>query len=134
MAHQLSERGVWPSDTNLRAITECAPPQTYMEIHAFLGLVYHYWQFIKAFAQIAQPLNKHLAGEGASRKLEWVSLLEDTLEAFQTLKQASMSTPVLPFIDYAKDFLLKTDASNEGLGVVLSKKMSKWVISPCCLW
>ena len=38
------------------------------------------------FAQIAQPLNEHLAGEGASRKSEWVLLSEDALEAFQALK------------------------------------------------
>ena len=42
LAHQVSKQGVQPSDANLRAITECAPPQTYMEICAFLGLVGHY--------------------------------------------------------------------------------------------
>ena len=51
-------------------------------------------------------------------------LQEDTLEAFQALKQSSMSTPVLPFADYTKDFLLETDASKEGLGVVLSQKQT----------
>ena len=57
-----------------------------MEIQAFLGLIGHYRQFIKGFSWIAQPLNEHLAGEGASRESEWVSLLEDALEAFQALK------------------------------------------------
>ena len=57
----------------------------------------HYWQFIKGFAQIAQPLNEHLAGEGASRKSEWVSLLEEALGAFQVLKQACMRAPILAF-------------------------------------
>ena len=90
-----------------------------MEIHAFLSLVGHYWQFIKGFAQIAQPLNEHLAGEGACRKSEWVLLLEDALEAFKALKQACMSTPILTFADYTKDFLLKTDTSKEALGPVL---------------
>ena len=33
-----------------------------------------------------------------------------------------MSTSVLAFADYTKDFLLKTDTSKEGLGVVLSQK------------
>ena len=122
MAHQVSKQGVWPSDSNLTAITECTPPQTYMEIHAFLGLVGHYWQFIKGFAWIAQPLNEHLAGEGASRKTEWVSLSGDALGAFQALDQACMSTPVLAFTDYTKDFLLKTDTSKEGLGAGLSQK------------
>ena len=35
-----------------------------------------------------------------------------------------MSTPVLAFTDYTKDFLLKTDTSKEGLEVVLSKKQA----------
>ena len=101
----MSKLGVWPSDMNLKAITECALPQTYTEIHAFLGLVGHYQQFIKGFAWIAQPLNKHLAGQGASRKSEWVSLSKGTLEAFQALKEACMSVPILVFADYTKGFL-----------------------------
>ena len=32
LAHQVSKEGVWPSNSNLRAIGECAPPETYMEI------------------------------------------------------------------------------------------------------
>ena len=124
LAHQISKQGVWPSDANLRAIAECALPQTYMEICAFLGLVGHYWWFIKGFAWIAEPLNKHLAREGASRKTEQVSLSEDALEAFQALKQACMSTPILAFTDYTRDFLLKTDTSREGLDPVLSQKQA----------
>ena len=78
-----------------------------MEIHAFLGLMGHYWQFIKGFVWITQPLNEHLAGEGASRQTEWVSLSDDALEAIQALKQACMSAPLLTFTDYTKDFLLQ---------------------------
>ena len=116
----MSKQGVWPSDANLKAIAEWALPWTYMEIHAFHSLVGHYRQFIKVFAWIAQLLNEHLAGEGASRKSEQVSFLKDALEAFQSLKQACMSSPILAFANYTKDFLLKTDASMVGLGVVLS--------------
>ena len=122
MAHQVSKQGVQPSDTNLKAIAKCAPPQTYTEIRAFLSLVAHYRRFIKGFAWIAQPLNEHLAGEGARRKSEWVSLSEEALEAFQALKQACMNSPILAFADYTKDFLLEMDASKEGLGVDLSQK------------
>ena len=111
-----------PSNSNLRAITKCAPPQTYMEIQAFLSLVGHCWWFIKGFACITQPLNRLLSGQGTSRKLEKVSLTEDTLRAFDALKQACMSAPVLAFTDYTKEFLLETNASKEGLGAVLSQK------------
>ena len=124
LAHWVSKQGVWPSNANLKAIAECMLPQTYTEIQAFLGLIGHYRWFIKGFTWTAQLLNKHLAGEGASRKSEWVLLSEDTLETFQALKWACMSSPVLAFADYMKDFLLKTDASKEGLGVVLSQKQA----------
>ena len=70
LAHQVSKQGVQPSNMNLKAIAKCVPLGTYTEIRAFLGLVGHYRQFIRGFAKIAQPLNKHLAGEGASRKSE----------------------------------------------------------------
>ena len=124
LARQVSKQGVRPSDANLKAIAQCALPQTYMEICAFLSLVGHYRQFIKDFTQIAKPLNEHLAREGASRKLEQVSLSKDALEAFQSFKLACMSSPILAFANYTKDFLLKTDASKEGLGAVLSQKQA----------
>ena len=70
----------------MMAIAKCAPPETYTEVRAFLGLVGHYRRFINGFAHIAQPLNDHLTGEGARRKLQHVSLSEDDLMAFKVLK------------------------------------------------
>ena len=105
LAHQVSKDGVWPSNLNLKAIVECTLPQTYTEVHAFLGLVGHYRRFIKGFTCIVQPLNKHLTGEGASRKSEQVSLSEDALKAFEVLKQACMTAPVLAFANYTKPFV-----------------------------
>ena len=113
---------MWPSNSNLTAIVECVLPQTYMEIRAFLGIVGHYQRFIKGFVCIAQPLNKLLSRKGASRKSEWVLLPEDTVSAFDALKWACMSAPVLAFADYTKEFLLETNASKERLGAVLSQK------------
>ena len=79
--------------SNLEVNTECALPQTYTEVCAFLSLVDHYRKFIKGFAHLTQPLSKYLAGEGARRKLEWVSLTEDALKVFKALKQTCMTAP-----------------------------------------
>ena len=122
LAQCTSKEGVWPSNSNLKVIAECAPPQMYTEVHAFLSLVGHYWQCIKDFVHIAQPLSEHLPGEEANRKWERVSLLKGTLEAFKTLKKTCMTTPTLAFADCTKPFLLETDVSKDGLGVVLSQK------------
>ena len=72
LAHHVSKEGIWLKKVNLKAVAEFVPPQTYTEIQAFLGLVGHYWQFIKGFAYIAQPLHEHLFGEDVHKK-EWVS-------------------------------------------------------------
>ena len=106
----------------MRAVAKYAPPWTYTEIRAFLGLVGPYRRFIKGFAQIAQLLNEHLAREGVSQNSERVSLSEEALKALKVLKQACMQSPVLAFTDYTKDFLLEMDASKGGLGAVLSQK------------
>ena len=76
---------------------------------------------MKGFAHIAQPLNDHLTG-GASRKSEHVSLSDDALKAFETLKWVCMTAPVLAFADYTKPFLLEMEASKDGLRAVLSQK------------
>ena len=48
------------------------------------------------------------------------------LKAFDALKQACMSTPILALANYVKEFLLKTNASKKGLGAVLSQKQADW--------
>ena len=42
LAHRVSKAGIRPSNTNVKAIAAYAPPKTYTEIRAFLGLVGHY--------------------------------------------------------------------------------------------
>ena len=51
-----------------------------------------------------------------------VTLTPEAEEAMLVLKKKITSVPVLVFPDFNKPFLLETDASKEGLGVVLSQK------------
>jgi len=41
--------------------------------------------------------------------------------AFRTLKQRLLSQPILQYPDFSREFILTTDASNDGAGVVLSQ-------------
>ena len=123
-AYHVTREGVHPSKENLKAVADITSLQTYMEIWAFLGLVGHYQWFIKWFAHIVQPLHKHLSGEGASKKNEWITLTEEALNAFEMLKKACLEASVLAFADFNKPFLLETDASKIGLGAVLSQKQT----------
>ena len=62
---------------------------------------------------------KELAGSQ-----EQVSQSEGALKTLVALKKACMTTPILAFTDYTKPFLLETDVSKDGLGVVLSQKQT----------
>ena len=71
------------------------------------------------FTQLVRPLNNHLEGDAFRLKAHKVVLSQKAKEAFNLLKQALLQAPVLKFADYSKPFMLKTDASFNGLGAVL---------------
>ena len=102
-------------------------PETYTQVHVFCGLAGHYWRFIKGFANIAHPLYDVL---GKEVKMDPVDLPPEVWEAVDILKRKVQSAPVLVFPDFDKPFLLKTDASKEGLGAVLSQKQGVTIQSP----
>ena len=97
LAHHVSKEEVRPSKKSLKALAEFPPPWTCTEIWAFLGLVGHYWQFIKGFACIVQPLHKHLSGKGASKKSKLVTLMAKAKDAFEMLKKALSWGPCAGF-------------------------------------
>ena len=53
-----------------------------------------------------------------------MDLPPEVQEAMNILKRKVQSIPILVFPDFDKPFLLETDASKEGLGVMLSQKQS----------
>ena len=128
LGHEVSADGMKPGDLNLKGIAEMAPPANYTEERRFLGMTGFFRRFIKKYAHIAKPLNNILEGEASKLKSEVVTLSPDALEAFEKLKMCCMTTPVLAFADFEKEFQLETDASSEGLGAVLSQKQEdgKW--------
>ena len=75
----------------------------------------YYCKFVQHFAEIAKPLHR-LTKHG--RKFAWTLECET---AFTTLKNCLASVPNLSFPDFSKQFLLDTDASQEGIDAVLSQ-------------
>ena len=121
LAHHILQRGILPSQENVLAVQEFLMPKTHMQVHMFCRLVGHYRRFIKGFTNIVCPVYDVL---GKEVKMGPVDLPPEAWEAVNILKGKVQSTPVLVFPDFDKPFLLETDASKEGLGVVLSQKQS----------
>ena len=117
-------QGIWPSQDNLKAIAEYPEPTTYTSICGFIGIIGHYPQFIEDFAKIAEPLHNYTRGDLHKKKKESLTLNKKAKEAFNVLKKAIMTAPVLTYPDPNKEYLLEMDASKLGLGAVLSQKQS----------
>ena len=80
-----------------------------------MGLTGYYRRFIYNYAQKAQALNRMLK----ANNFHWT---DEAREAFDALKRAITSAPVLRLPDFSQEFDLETDASGTGLGAILSQQ------------
>lgn len=99
------------------AIKNYHTPVTKKDVRVFLGLVGYYCRFVPQFASIAIPLN-NLTKKRKPDKDIWDA---ECGNAFQKLKGGLSQEPILTVADPSCPFILQTDASNQGLGAVLSQ-------------
>lgn len=90
----------WPTPRNLK------------ELRGFLGLTGYYRQFVKGYAQLTKVLTNQF-------KKDSFAWNDEALQVFQRLKTIMTQVLVLAMPNLQKTFLLKTDASQYGLGAVL---------------
>ncbi|XP_075188139.1 uncharacterized protein LOC142260631 [Anomaloglossus baeobatrachus] len=121
LGHVVTTEGVQPAASKVEAVQKWPRPNTLREVRAFLGLAGYYRRFIPKFAHLAGPINELLrgtAGGPKTRPIEWGPCQQ---EAFEALKKALTSAPILAYARFDAPFLLYTDGSLHGLGAVLSQ-------------
>lgn len=100
------------------AITEWKVPKNVTDVRSFLGFVNFYRRFIKDFAKMARPLHDL---EKKDTVFQWGHSQQ---EAFDKIKAAVTTAPVLAHPDPAKPYIVETDASNYAYGAILSQKQA----------
>ncbi|GFX31862.1 retrovirus-related Pol polyprotein from transposon 297 [Trichonephila clavipes] len=120
LGHRIGSGSRSPSDLKIKAIADFPQPTTKTHVRSFLGLVGYYSHYIPNYSTIASPLTDALKGKIKKEKITWD---ERCGKAFEELKAKLVSQPILFAPDFVTDFILQTDASEVGAGVVLSQRI-----------
>ncbi|GFW29261.1 retrovirus-related Pol polyprotein from transposon 297 [Trichonephila clavipes] len=120
LGHRIGSGSRSPSDLKIKAIADFPRPTTKTQVRSFLGLVGYYSHYIPNYSTTASPLTEALKGKIKKEKITWD---EKCGKAFEELKAKLVSQPILFAPDFATDFILQTDASEVGAGVVLSQRI-----------
>jgi len=115
LGHVVSSQGVTTDPEKIAAVREWPIPHNKKQLRSFLGFCSYYRRFVRNFSSIAKPL--YILTEDQV-KFCWG---EEQQHVFETLKQVLTSSPVLSFPFGDGKFILDTDASNIGIGAVLSQ-------------
>ncbi|GBN24863.1 Retrovirus-related Pol polyprotein from transposon 297 [Araneus ventricosus] len=117
--HIISSDGVKTDSEKTKAVVDWPRPETVHDLRSFLGLCTYYRRFVRNFSAIARPLHK------LTKARSNFNLTEECEKSFNSLNQGLITSPVLTSPRTDKEFILVTDASNEGIGAVLSQKIGK---------
>ncbi|CAM8895153.1 unnamed protein product [Rhodiola kirilowii] len=119
LGHLVSNRGIEVDRAKIEVIEKLPPPRDVKGIRSFLGHAGFYRRFIKDFSKIAKPLTDLL-------HIDTPFLFNDPCDkAFEKLKSALTSAPILQPPNWGLPFELMCDASDYAIGAVLGQRVDK---------
>ncbi|EGD73373.1 hypothetical protein PTSG_13220, partial [Salpingoeca rosetta] len=116
LGHVVSGRGVETDPDKIAAVTEWPQPKNVRDVRSFLGFCNFYRRFVKDYASVAAPLTDLMHKDRA-----W-EFNDKERSAFDALKTAMTTAPVLAYPDASQKYVVQTDASETAVGGVLMQK------------
>lgn len=116
LGYIVDSQGLRTDPVKIVSIKDFPIPKNAKGIRAFLGLSGYFRRFIKGFSSIAAPLTKLTGSKNGVSNFKWTPEAE---KAFNDLKQALISAPVLSCPNFSEPFAIHCDASSVGVGGVL---------------
>ena len=104
------------------SILNCQRPTTKKQVRSFLGLIGYYRNFIPNFSAVSAPLSD-LTKKGQPNKVRWQGEQEN---AFGALIKELSKSPILCLPEFDKQFILRTDATDDGIGAVLLQENGEY--------
>ena len=121
LGHIVSKNGIETDPKKIAAVVQWPKPTTVTQVRKFLGFTNYYRKFLHNYAKIAKPIYQLISGDNAKKKRTKIEWSEECERSFALLKDLCSNTPVLAYPDYLRKFKLYTDASDDGLGAVLTQ-------------
>ncbi len=118
LGHRITSDGIQPSPKKVQGLRDAAEPTTKKEARSFLGLVNYYRDFIENLSELIEPI-QHLTKKDAP--FLWT---EECKISFNTVKALIAKNLRVYIFDPAAPTTVTTDASDVGLGAVLSQVQS----------
>ena len=115
LGHIVGRAGLECDPNKLSAVANWIPPSTIKGVREFLGFTGYYRRFVPDYSTVAQPLVRLL---GKDCKFKWTDACQD---AFKALRALLIKAPVLAFPKEDLPYIVDTDASDYGIGGVLSQ-------------
>ena len=113
LGHWVSQGQIRMDEKKVEAILDWPAPTKVADLRSFLGLANYYRKFIKSYSKKVNPLTDLLKKD---QKWAWN---DECQEAFEKLKSAVASEPVLKLPEFELPFEVHTDASDRAIGGVL---------------
>ena len=115
LGYVVSSNGISMDRAKVQTVLDWQTPLSVRDVQCFLGFANFYRKFIKDYSKIVLPLTELTQ---KNRPFVWST---NANSAFEGLKQAFTSAPILRHVDPKKRFILEADASDFALGSVLSQ-------------